>query len=81
MFGPNATHPATLLNAVTPNNDTVLSPNVRSLYVGGAGNLSLVDRAGTVTLLTGVQAGSILPIAPSRVRATDTTATLIVALS
>jgi len=67
--------------AVTPNDSTDLTDVAKALYVGGAGNISLIaaDDSAAVTV-TGVTAGSILPIRAKRVRATSTTATNILAL-
>ncbi len=69
--------------AVTPS-DTADLPNfARMLYVGAAGNIAveMVDaRAGTVVVFAAVPAGTILPVAVRRVRATGTTAGSIVAL-
>lgn len=50
------------------------------LWVGGAGNISLDDGSGATTLISGIPAGTILPFQVKRVRATSTTASLIVAL-
>lgn len=70
---------ATDAYAVTPNNDADLADVPRALWVGGGGNISLVMASGTVTL-EAVPDGTLLPVRPSRVRATGTTATAIVAL-
>lgn len=68
--------------AVTPGDTSAsdFSLMARALFVGGAGNVSLVTKAGNAVLLTGVLAGSILPIQCRRVNNTNTTATNIVAL-
>jgi len=73
--------PATRAIAVTPNDGTDLTFVTRSLYVGGAGNVS-VDLAdsGSSIVFIGVPAGTFLPVRVKRVRATSTTATSIVAL-
>ena len=67
--------------AVTPSDTTLI--NCRALFVGGAGNLAVAS-SGTATAvtLTGVAAGTIVPIGlnQGRVMSTNTTATLIVAL-
>jgi hypothetical protein len=67
--------------AVTPHdtNDTV-SGTTDALWVGGAGNLSVVMQGGQTVTFTGVPAGTQLDIHVSRVRGTGTTATSIVAL-
>ncbi len=51
------------------------------IWVGGAGNITFRPVGGTAdVLLSGIPAGTLLPIAPSHIRATGTTATLMVAL-
>ena len=72
--------PARRLVPVVPSDGADLAQLPKGLFVGGAGNLSLVMEGGVIVALTGVQAGSLLPIRPLRVRATGTTATSIVAL-
>lgn len=74
-----ATAPASDAFAVTPNDSTDLSFIARSLFVGGAGDISVVTLEGTTVSFT-VPAGFILPLEVSRVRSTGTTATGIVAL-
>lgn len=73
--------PARKLVAVTPGDATVLPDDVRGLYIGGGGNIAIraADDTTAVTL-TGVLAGTFLPIAAVRVLSTGTTATSIVAL-
>lgn len=72
--------PGTSLAAVVPSDATVLV-GVRAIYVGGAGNIAiLADGDSTAVTLSGVGAGTILPIAAKKVMATNTTATLIVAI-
>ena len=71
--------PAQDAAVVTPS-DTADQGNVRGLYVGGAGNVSIVTAAGNTCVFTGVTAGSILPVRCTKVRSTGTTATTIVAL-
>jgi hypothetical protein len=66
--------------AVTPS-DTVDVGPFRSLYVGGAGNVAVVDRfGGAAVVFTAVPAGTVLPVQGKRVDNTNTTATAIVAL-
>ncbi len=72
--------PATHAAAVTPSDSVDLANFSRAIYVGGAGNLVVVMLSGEQVTFTGVQAGTILPIRVTRVRATSTTATAIVAL-
>lgn len=73
--------------AVTPSN-TVDIPSVSGgtsnngcvLYVGGAGNLTVDTVGGDAVTFVAVPAGSFIPVQVTRVYATGTTATSIVAL-
>jgi hypothetical protein len=65
--------------AVTPNDSTDLT-NKGILYVGGAGNVSVVTAGGDTVTFSGVAAGTFLPVMVARVRSTNTTATLILVL-
>jgi hypothetical protein len=72
--------PATRAVPVTPNDGTDLTYNAKALWVGGAGNINLDTIGGDTILISGIPAGTVLPIQARRVRSTNTTATLIVAL-
>ena len=72
--------PARNAAAVTPNDSTDLPNAARGLFVGGAGNLSVIMAGGQTVTLTGVAAGQVYPSYVTRVRSTGTTATNIVAL-
>ena len=64
----------TIYNAPNiPNNGCVL-------YVGGAGDVELITAGGDDLIFTGVPAGSFMPVQVTRVKATSTTATGIIAL-
>jgi hypothetical protein len=52
----------------------------RSIYIGGAGNLSVLMAGGQTTLFSALPVGTILPVSCLRINATNTTATLIVAM-
>lgn len=66
---------------VVPSDTTVLSPT-RALWVGVAGNVAVVFAADTTPVtLIGVAAGTRLEVCVTKVMATNTTATSIVALS
>lgn len=76
--------PIRYMLAVTPNDDADLAADrhgygPRGIYVGGAGNI--VARFGNATnvTLTGLQAGVLYPLRPTRILDTGTTATAIVA--
>lgn len=66
--------------AVTPSDATVYTPPLDALYVGGAGNLALVGVDGASYTLNGVLAGTLYNVQATKVMATGTTATNIVAL-
>lgn len=73
--------PARHAVAVTPNDGTDLPYATTAIWVGGAGNVALDTVGGEANvLISGIGAGTLLPIQATRVRATGTTATLIVAL-
>lgn len=74
--------PAVSAVAVTPADGTTLTNGqCRSLYIGGAGNVSVIMANDTVAAtFVGCSAGQILPIMATTVQATLTTATNIIAL-
>jgi hypothetical protein len=68
--------------AVTPSDSTQI--NCRAIYIGGAGNIAIKTQPGaTAVTLTAPPVGTILPIMidGGQIMATNTTATLIVALA
>jgi hypothetical protein len=77
----DATVSAHRASAVTTSDATIYVQPTRALYIGAAGNLT-VDMAdgGSSVLFVGVQGGTLLPIQVTRIYATGTTATSIVAL-
>jgi hypothetical protein len=77
----DATVSAHRASAVTTSNSTIYEQPTRGLYIGAAGNLT-VDMAdgGSSVLFVGVPGGTVLPIQVTRIYATGTTATSIVAL-
>lgn len=64
--------------AITPHNTNTVQCN--GIYVGGAGNIRLINNAGDDETFTGVTAGSILPVFGAVTVHTDSTATLMLAL-
>jgi hypothetical protein len=74
----NVSDPARYGAAVTPSDSINLAAPTRSLYVGTTGNISVVMLNGTVVFNT--VAVGILPVQCTRVNATGTTASNIVAL-
>lgn len=72
---------ASRLVTVTPSDTVSLAEVCRALWVGGAGNIAiLADDDSAAVLISGVPAGTVLPIRARRVNLTNTTATLITAL-
>lgn len=68
--------------AVTPSDTADLPSIAVSLWVGGAGALSVILEGDTSpVLISGIVAGTLLPLRVKRVRATGTTATLITAFT
>lgn len=72
--------PAGRYAAITPSDTVDLTFMARAIYVGTGGNLVAVDDAGTAVTFTNVPDGAIIPIRVSRINATSTTATNMVAL-
>ena len=66
--------------AVTPSDGTDLTNTTRGLFIGGAGNVTVIMANGETVTFTAPVVGTILPIRVTRVKATGTTATAIVAL-
>ena len=75
------TSPSSYYAVVSPSDSADLVYVSRGLYVGGAGNITVIDMDGNSVLFTAVPAGTILPIRAARVMSTGTTATAIVALA
>jgi hypothetical protein len=65
---------------VTPADGSDLTYVSRALYVGAAGDVTAVMRDGQELTFEAVPGGTLLPIAVTRVKATGTTATGIVAI-
>jgi len=72
--------PADKAEAIAPNDGADLTNTTRGIYVGGAGNI-VATVGGTDVTFTAVQAGTVLPIRATRIKATGTTATGLVGLS
>jgi hypothetical protein len=66
--------------AVTPSDSVDLAYITRAIYVGGAGDVSVLNASGATVVFTAVPAGTVLPISTARIRASGTGATAIVAL-
>lgn len=66
--------------AITKSDTTDFTYYVRGIYVGGAGNVVVVNMDGSTVTFAGVPAGTILPVKARRVNSTSTTATDMVGL-
>ncbi len=66
--------------AVTPDDNNDLAYMTRAVYVGGTGDLTVIMAAGQTVTFKAVPTGTLLEIRCSRVKATNTTATQLVAL-
>lgn len=71
--------PAEKFNALTPNDSTVITPT-RGLYVGVSGDVKVDSIDGNAVTFTSLAAGIIHPISCTKVYATGTDATNIVAV-
>jgi len=72
--------PAQDAAAIVPNDATVLDPPARALWVGTAGNLTVVTRLGTEVTFSNVPAGTLIEVSVSKVKSTSTTAGSIVGM-
>jgi len=72
--------PASNGEAVSTSDVYELTYVSRGLYVGGAGDVAVVLKGGQTLVFSGVPAGTILPVRAKQVKATGTTATLILSL-
>jgi hypothetical protein len=66
--------------AVAPSDSVDLPHETRGIYVGGSGDLALLLVDGSAIVLAGIVGGSLVPVRATRVKATNTTATLLVGL-
>ena len=60
--------------------DADLTNYTRGIYVGGTGDLTVMTIAGDTVTFKAVPIGVVIPIVAKQIRATLTTATLIVAM-
>ncbi len=72
--------PARAASTVAPSDATELPHVSRAIYVGQAGDLSVVLADGDQVVFEAVPAGAILPIRASSINATGTTAAAILSL-
>lgn len=66
--------------AITPNDGADLAAETRALYVGSAGDVALILVSGDAITFASVPAGTLLPVRAMRVKATGTTAGLLLGL-
>lgn len=72
--------PATGVLTITPSNTANLARSPRAIWVGGAGDVAVEMIDGTNGVLSGIPAGTLMPVRVRKVLATGTTATGIVGL-
>lgn len=66
--------------AITPHASTNMAQRARAIYVGGGGDITVVNTDDTTCLFSNVPQGMIIPTECKRVNAVGTTATLLVGL-
>lgn len=71
--------PSAVLVTIAPADAAIPGGPVRSIWVGGTGNVQVMDMAGNIVIFSAVPAGTLLPIVVQQVRA-GSTATLMVGL-
>jgi hypothetical protein len=69
-----------IFKAVTPSDTIDLPQTSDAVWVGGAGTVAAVASDNTVTQITAVPAGALLPIKVRRINLTGTSATPILVL-
>jgi hypothetical protein len=74
--GPSFRHALT----ATPSDTVALTSPCEALYVGGAGDVTVVTVGGETQLFKAVPVGTTLPVAATQVMATGTGATFLVGL-
>ena len=65
---------------ITPDDNADLARITRGIYIGGAGDLAVIMFDGGEVTFTALVVGVVHPLQIRRVKATSTTATLIIAL-
>lgn len=78
---PSAQTPARRAQAVTLSDSAPLTPYAKALWIGGDGDVTVTTADEDVVTFKGARAGTYLLVQCSKVHATGTTATDIVALS
>lgn len=75
--GPFSTYSSA--KTITPSDSA--AQTYRAIYVGGTGNLTVTTTGGDTTTFNAVPVGTIIPVETQLVKATGTTATLLVGLA
>ena len=77
----NANDPAMQVEAIVPHVSTNMPHPSRYIYVGGAGDITLIPVGGTAAVVfKAVPVGTVLPVQASRVNAIGTSATYLLSL-
>ena len=77
---PSLAGPASHGFSVSPSDSALLTETTRGIYVGTGGTIVAVMASGATVTFASVVAGSVLPVRLTKVMATGTTASNIVAL-
>ena len=72
--------PARLAADITPHDTTALTYKPRGIYIGGGGTLKVTMIDGGTVTFNGLVAGQFLPITPTIVFSTGTSATNLIGL-
>lgn len=65
---------------ITPSDSVDFQERPDAIYVGAAGNVSIVNGDGSVATFIAPPVGTVLPVSPRRVNATLTTASSLIGL-
>jgi hypothetical protein len=79
-YAGSGNEPAREMFTVAPSDAVALTKIPRGIYVGGTGDVVVKDHLGTSVTFKAVPVGTVLPICPTFIMATGTTATLMVGL-
>lgn len=77
---PSIAGPASHGFAVAPSDSSLLSETTRGVYVGTGGNIAALLLSGASVTFTSVPSGALLPVRLTKIMATGTSASNIVAL-
>lgn len=80
FFDDSVISPSVNFSAITPSDTAYLTSIPKAIYVGVGGNVVAVNASDVAVTLKNIPDGTVLPIRPTRINATSTTATDIVGL-